>query len=253
MNTALRWVSFAFLLGVPFGSAQVLRPAIDIPEAEAAEHRIGARGPLYTNMGDEHFAVAFEVVVGTDGKVVCSETGPVFVSDLTLLCETWQYRPFLRDGDPVRVKLRESIAILPMHERPEVHVPFPEVQDWSSLRISLNRSGCYGTCSTYEIEIHGDGTVLYNGKAYVKPLGKRTRKISRASLVKLVDAFRKADYFSLADGYVSGITDSPTYLSSISFDGRFKSVLDYVGRSAGMPPGVSDVEAAIDRLSGVFK
>jgi len=29
-----------------------------------------------------------------------------------------------------------------------------------------------------------------------------------------------------------------------------KSVLDYVGREAGMPRGVSDVELAIDRLSG---
>jgi hypothetical protein len=32
--------------------------------------------------------------------------------------------------------------------------------------------------------------------------------------------------------------------------GLSKSVLDYVGRDVGMPPGVSDVEAAIDRLSG---
>ncbi len=44
--------------------------------------------------------------------------------------------------------------------------------------------------------------------------------------------------------------DNPTYVSSISFDGLSKSVLDYVGRDAGMPPGVSGVEAEIDRLSG---
>jgi hypothetical protein len=74
-------------------------------------------------------------------------------------------------------------------------------------------------------------------------------QISHASLVKLVDTFRGADYFSLASGYVSGVTDMPTYVSSISFDGVSKSVLDYVGRDA-MPAGVSDVEAAIDRLSG---
>jgi hypothetical protein len=75
-------------------------------------------------------------------------------------------------------------------------------------------------------------------------------QISHASLVKLVDTFRGADYFSLASGYVSGVTDMPTYVSSISFDGVSKSVLDYVGRDAGMPARVSDVEAAIDRLSG---
>ncbi len=98
-------------------------------------------------------------------------------------------------------------------------------------------------CSTYELEIHGDGTVLYDGQAYVGATGKQKAQISHASLVKLVDAFRRVDYFSLA-------ADMPTYVTSISFDGMSKSVLDYVGREAGMPRGVSDVELAIDRLSG---
>jgi len=57
------------------------------------------------------------------------------------------------------------------------------------------------------------------------------------------------DYFSLASGYVSGVTDMPTYVSSISFDGVSKSVLDYVGEMRDASR-VSDVEAAIDRLSG---
>ena len=132
----------------------------------------------------------------------------------------------------------------------EVHAPFPEIHDWNSLRITLSRSGCYGMCSTYEIEIHGDGSVLYDGQAYVGTTGKQKVQISHASLVKLVDAFRKVDYFSLAAGYASGVTDMPTYVTSIAFDGVSKSLLDYVGREAGMPPGVSDVEAAIDQLSG---
>jgi hypothetical protein len=135
----------------------------------------------------------------------------------------------------------------------EVHVAFPEIHDWNSLRITLSRSGCYGSCPTYEIEIHGDGTVLYDGKANVGTKGRHVAKISHASLVKLVDAFRKADYFSLAERYVSGVTDNPSYVSSISFDGLSKSVLDYVGRDVGMSPGVSDVEDAIDRLSGASK
>jgi uncharacterized protein DUF6438 len=135
----------------------------------------------------------------------------------------------------------------------EVHVPFPEIHDWNSLRVTLNRSGCYGRCPAYEVEIHGDGTVLYDGKANVKTKGRKVAKISHASLVKLVDVFREADYFSLAERYVSGVTDNPTFVSSISFDGLSKSVLDYVGRDVGMPSAVSDVEAAIDRLSGASK
>ena len=120
-------------------------------------------------------------------------------------------------------------------------------------RNSLSRSLCYGRCPAYKIEIHGDGTVLDDGKVNVAHKGRYTAKISYASLLELVDFFRKANYFSLRDRYVSGITDNPAYETSISFDGVSKSILDYVGQTVGMPSTVSDVEAAIDRLSGASK
>jgi uncharacterized protein DUF6438 len=127
---------------------------------------------------------------------------------------------------------------------------FPEIHDWSTLRITLSRSGCYGRCPVYKIEIHGDGTVLYDGTINVAHKGRHTAKLSHESLVELVDFFRKANYFSLNDRYASGITDNPTYETSLSFDGASKSVVDYVGQKVGMPSTVSDVEAAIDRISG---
>jgi hypothetical protein len=146
---------------------------------------------------------------------------------------------------------QNSSAQLESH--PNVNAAFPEIHDWNTLRITLSRSGCYGKCPTYEVEIHGDGTVLYDVKFNVAAKGKHTAKISHASLVELVDFFRKANYLSLSDRYVSGVTDNPAYETSISFDGISKSILDYVGQSAGMPSAVSDVEAAIDRLSGASK
>ena len=146
---------------------------------------------------------------------------------------------------------QNSSAQLESH--PNVNAAFPEIHDWNTLRITLSRTGCYGKCPTYEVEIHGDGTVLYDGKFNVAAKGKHTAKISHASLVELVDFFRKANYFSLSDRYVSGITDYPAYETSISFDGVSKSVLDYAGQRVGMPATVLDVEAAIDRLSGASK
>ena len=136
---------------------------------------------------------------------------------------------------------------------PNLNAAFPEIHDWNTLRITLSRSGCYGRCPAYKIEIQGDGTVLYDGKLNVARKGRHTAKISHTSLVELIDFFRKANYFSLRDSYTSGITDNPAYETSISFDGVSKSVLDYVGQTVGMPPSVSDVEAAIDRLSGTSK
>jgi Domain of unknown function (DUF6438) len=253
MNGPLQWILLGFFLGPLFGLVQDSRSTIEILEPEAAEHRIGDRGPIYTKLGHEHFAAAFEVIVGTDGKAVSAQTSTSFLGDLTLLCKTWQYKPFERSGQPVVAKVRESVAILPIGERVEAHVPFPKIHDWNSLRITLSRSGCYGLCPTYSIEIHGDGEVLYVGQAFVGTTGKQKGQISHASLLKLVEAFRNADYFSLASGYASGVTDNPTIVTSISFDGLYKSVLNYVGRDAGMPANVSDVEAAIDRLSRASK
>lgn len=252
-SMVLQWVLLAFFLDPLLGFAQDSRSTVEIPEAEVAAHRIGDRGPLYTNLGNEHLTASVEVLIGTDGKALSAQTFAGFIGDLTLLCKTWQYKPFERNGQPVVAKVRESVVILPIGERPETHVPFPEIHDWNSLRITLSHSGCFGMCSTYEIEIHGDGKVLYDGQAFVGTSGKQKGQISRTSLVKLVDTFRRADYFSLASGYMSGVTDMPTCVSSISFDGLSKSVLDYVGRDAGMPSSVSDVEAAIDRLSGASK
>jgi hypothetical protein len=232
MNGPLQCVLLGLFVGSLVGFAQDSKSTVEILEGETAEHRIGDRGPIYTNLGHEHFAAAFEVVVGTDGRVVSARTSNGFMGDLTLLCKTWRYKPFERNGQPVIARVRESVTILPIAEFTKAHVPFPEIHDWNSLRITLSRSGCYGLCPTYEIEIRGDGTVLYDGQGYVGTTGERKMQISHASLVRLVDTFRGADYFSL------------------SFDGVSKSVLDYVGRDAGMPAGVSDVEAAIDRLSG---
>lgn len=147
--------------------------------------------------------------------------------------------------------VQNSRAQLDPH--PNINAAFPEIHDWNTLQITLSRSACYGTCPAYKIEIHGDGTVLYDGMFYVAHKGRHTAKISHASLMEIVDFFRKANYFSLRDSYVSSVTDSPTYKTSISFDGVSKSVIDYVGQTEGMPSAVSEVEAAIDRLSGASK
>ena len=71
-----------------------------------------------------------------------------------------------------------------LEPRPNVNAVFPEIHDWNTLRITLSRSGCYGKCPTYEVEIHGDGTVLYDGKFDVAAKGKHTAKISHASVVE---------------------------------------------------------------------
>jgi hypothetical protein len=129
MKLSVQGILLGLFLGPLLGFAQDSRSIIDILEPEAAEHRIGDRGPIYTNLGHEHFTAACDVVVGTDGKAVSALVAIGFFGDLTLLCKSWQYKPFERNGQPVIAKVRESVAILPIGERVEAHVSFPEIHD----------------------------------------------------------------------------------------------------------------------------
>jgi ankyrin repeat protein len=132
-------------------------------------------------------------------------------------------------------------------------VPFPAIRDWNSLRIRLTRTGCYGFCPEYSVEIRGTGEVLFDGKQNVLMLGHHRGRISAAALGGLLAAFRSADYFSLKDEYVAMVTDNSTTTTSIEFDGHKKSLKDYVGFAAGMPEIVTELENKIDQLAGVDK
>ena len=133
------------------------------------------------------------------------------------------------------------------------HVPFPDVKDMSTLRMTLTRSMCYGLCPAYTVEVSGDGAVQFTGRRYVRSLGSRRRHISPGAITKLLAEFRRADFFSLKDSYSSMDTDLPSYTGSMEFDGRKKSVRDYAGRPVGMPEAVTLLEQAIDRLAGAGK
>lgn len=126
---------------------------------------------------------------------------------------------------------------------------FPRVKSWNSLVITLTRTGCFGHCPDYTVEIRGDGTVIFNGRRFVVHTGEYRAKISRAAVRALVDKFRTADYFALADRYVAHATDLPTYTTSIAFDGHQKSVKDYGGQIIGAPFAVNEIENAIDEAA----
>jgi hypothetical protein len=128
--------------------------------------------------------------------------------------------------------------------------PFPEIRDGKSLRVTLERSGCFWGCPSYTVAIHGDGTVIYDGIDCVTKRGRHTDRISREDVATLVTMFREANYFSLHDSYVGDVSDSQTVRTSIRFDENIKVVEDYVGESVGMPRLVTDLERDIDRIAG---
>lgn len=134
--------------------------------------------------------------------------------------------------------------------RPPEKTPFPAISDWSTLKIRLERTPCFGTCPQYSVEISGDGTVTYMGLRFVAVTGVRTAQISKQALHNLYDAFAKAEFFWTFDEYAAPITDLPTYNVTLSFDGHSKTVEDYAGRHVGMPKEITELEDAIDAAAG---
>jgi uncharacterized protein DUF6438 len=127
---------------------------------------------------------------------------------------------------------------------------FPEIRDWNSVKITLQRGLCFGTCPAYSIEIRGNGSVLYQGKDCVAVKGARVGHISNEQLRALVRAFDAANYFSLRAIYQANATDGPVYRTSFSVDGKSKGVFDYLGMDADMPADVNELEKMIDRVTG---
>ena len=134
----------------------------------------------------------------------------------------------------------------PQERRPDIKVEFPEIKDWSSLRITLSRTVCFGTCPSYRVEIRGDGTILYRGDNFAAVKGERTARIAPAAVKALFEKFRRADFFWLFDTYTASVTDMPSYELTLSFDSHDKSVRDYAGQMVGMPAVVRDLEQAVD-------
>jgi Domain of unknown function (DUF6438) len=129
-------------------------------------------------------------------------------------------------------------------------VPFPAVADLSTLRVTLERGQCFGSCPIYKVEIRGDGSVLFKGEGFVAISGHHRATISRATIERLVDAFREARFFSLLNNYSAAITDGSAIQISISFDGQKKVVGDYFGIEAGMPEKVRALEELVDTAAG---
>ncbi len=97
--------------------------------------------------------------------------------------------------------------------------------------------------------MYGDGRVTYEGSAFVDVLGKHNFRIRPDEVARLVDMLRTSDIWSMRDAYMTGVTDLPTYILTITIGGETHQLLDYGGRMVGMPPVVSEFEAAVDSVA----
>jgi uncharacterized protein DUF6438 len=260
VRMALLAALFLFLSRVPAQAQEGGNPAgsaaIEVASSEVAEHFVTGSHLIHYAAAESsrlEWYVGLKIVVTPAGTVTSATPfsgRPEWYEAATALAKTWQYLPFQRKGASIYATFTELVFIVPPEKRPDEHASFPDIKDWGSLRIPLRRTGCFGSCPSYRLTIFGNGTVEYNGDGFVEYCGGYRGHVSQDVARQLADLFKNADYFNLFDRYALNATDLPTYITSIAFDDKNKSVRDYSGLRAGMPERVSDIENAIDRLAG---
>ena len=133
-------------------------------------------------------------------------------------------------------------------------VPAPRVPDsLEELRIMLVRTSCFGYCPVYSLEISGDGTVSYEGEAFVKVRGGRKGRIATADVQKLTKYFAKAGYFSLQNSHGIPGYDDASSMISIRWPGFEKTVWHHQDGSVKVPSQLLLLQKLIDVIANSFQ
>ncbi len=74
-------------------------------------------------------------------------------------------------------------------------------------------------------------------------------RVSIATVHGLFEKFRETNFFVVRDEYVADVGGRSAYIVTLSYDGRSKRVVDYLGSHAGMPMAVTFLEGAIDETA----
>jgi hypothetical protein len=138
---------------------------------------------------------------------------------------------------------------------------FPPVKDWKSVKITLQRTSCLGSCPAYAVEIR-DGVVQYRGGYGTAIQGEHKGEITRLELQQLIDEFRRADYMNprsqfggkdVDSAVVIAVMDAPLHTISVSIDGAANSLKTYPDTDRFAPTTFLVLENSIDRLGHTAK
>jgi hypothetical protein len=127
--------------------------------------------------------------------------------------------------------------------------------------ITLQRGACEKRCAVYRLVIFADGTVIYEGRHFVRQTGIIRSGISPEVLSKLINDLETGGFFQLEPNYGYGNTDrcdsidsdGPAAILSVSNQGRSKTVLHSHRCVGPVPNRVTELEDKVDRAVGTMK
>jgi hypothetical protein len=121
-----------------------------------------------------------------------------------------------------------------------------EQPESTNVVITMQRTGCFGTCPSYIVAIYGEGRVWYSGQNYVAVTGDQTRQIPQEKVWDLVGEFLKISFANLEGEYRALGPDAPTITITITIGGSFYEVIEH----GTAPQEIKDLERKIDEIAG---
>jgi ankyrin repeat protein len=161
----------------------------------------------------------------------------------------WKFLPFEENGRAVTARVEEYVDLVPPESLPARHVAPPALRPDSEVLITLQRSGCYGSCRGYQVTLGTENGIVFEGRNFVVAQGQHRGKADAAEVRKLAAKFIAADFYSMDNSYHATVTDNPTYDLSIVIDDQGKEVSDYVGSWVGMPAVITELEDEVDAFA----
>lgn len=102
-----------------------------------------------------------------------------------------------------------------------------------------------GNCPDYRVTIHGDGSVVYEGRFYAAVKGIRKTRISPDAVEKLVRKLHDVDFLNWKEKEVLCV-DYPETRISATIDGQKNEVIE----GCSQPGRILNLADEIDKISG---
>ena len=115
--------------------------------------------------------------------------------------------------------------------------------------ISLQRTGCYGTCPIWQFELHRNGGANLINKRFVEPLGSFASLYNADSVSALFEQFSKTDWDLFHDEYPDQNTDLPSVILTWKHCGFEKRIVIVGKHPEQLDVLIKEVEATKEKLS----
>jgi hypothetical protein len=117
------------------------------------------------------------------------------------------------------------------------------------VRITMERTPCFGSCPVYLVEIDGTGRVVFDGRGFVRQSGRHEATVPASDVQALAREIEAAGYFGFGANYPPDKTDHAGVITSVTIDGRTHRIEHNLG-SDSAPSALADIERRIDEVAG---